>query len=302
MSLDKWSLHDWLFGLDDNIKKPEIVTKRYITAKLSRIGISTYDTIVNVDTIPEGRIEWLLWYKGKCMIWRSKTLGWVVSDCIETGYDVNGFANRWRPEFGKPIPEVETPEMTELDDCVVIYDTLDPMLRRSIALTWASDYADTTETIRQQVFNQKTPMLAICGGDRQRNKLANLMVKIAENFKVIFVEKGLKDDIETLDFNAPFNVESLCAYRKALESEMLEFMGVDSQDAYQKKERLIVDEQEGNDELLNYLLYSGLKSREIAVEKLKSKGLDASTRIIESVRPMQLMEEGELNDTENETV
>ena len=67
---------------------------------------------------------------------------------------------------------------------------------------------------------------------------------------------------------------------------MLEQIGIDFKDAFQKKERLIVDEQEGNDEMLNYILADGLKARQIGIEKLKAKGLNGSTEIQKIVRPI----------------
>ena len=130
-----------------------------------------------------------------------------------------------------------------------------------------------------------------------------MFVSIASNAKMLFIDSDLKDKVETFDVNPVYNVDSLWQYTKAIEADMLEYMGIDSKDAYQKKERLIVDEQEGNDELLNYLLADGLKVRQVAIDKCKSKGLTASTEIQQLVRPIATDElmggiDGQTTDTD----
>lgn len=264
--------------------KPENITTYLEQCKLSRLGMNVYET--SVSNIPDGRIEWLLWFRGKAMVWYSATAGWIATDCSEVGYDINGWPNKWRPVLDQNIEGIDTPVLSEADKCVVFYDTADYRIKRSDIVYYCGDYADVTETIRTQVFNQKTPLIAVCGSPQIKNKLKNMVVKIAENAKMLFVDRGLKDDIQALDFNAPYNVDSLWQYRKALENDMLEYIGIDSQDAYQKKERLVVDEQEGNDELLNYLLADGLKVRKSACDKLTALGLTASTKIQQIVRPI----------------
>lgn len=264
------------------------MTSKYIEKKLSRIGRSMYETVV--EGLRDNQIENILWSEGMCMVWRSPELGWVATSCMETGYDQNGVANRWKPTFKTDLG-LAAPELSENDDCVVFYDCMDHKTKRSDCLMLVPDYADTMETIRQQVFNQKTPLMAISGSVGTKQKLKNMIVSISHNAKVLFMEEGIKEKVTPLDFNAPYNVESLHAYKKSLENEMLEFMGVDNKDAFQKKERLIVDEQEGNDELLNYMLADSLHARQIAVDKLISKGLNASTKVVGLVRPIQEVEE-----------
>lgn len=287
----KWSIREWELAS----KEPTKQTASYIATKLGRIGRAMYNT--DVPALADNQIENILWEEGCCMVWRSPELGWVSTSCMETGYDINGVPNRWKPVF-KTENGLSRPELSEQDDCVVFYDTMRHDVKRSDCLVLAPDYADVMETIRQQVFNQNTPLMAFSGNTSIRAKLKNMMVGVARHAKVMFVEESLKDKVTCLDFNAPYNVESLHAYKKSIENEMLEFMGVDNKDAFQKKERLVVDEQEGNDELLNYILNDSLKARQVACEKLIAKGLEASTEIVGLVRPVQMIEDGEDVDTE----
>lgn len=281
-------------------KSPEHIAKFLEIDKVSRLGMNVYKT--DVDGIKEGIIEWFLWYRGHCMIWYSKTLGWIATDCYATGYAVDGTPNKWRPSLEWNADNIDCPEMTEDDMCVVIYDCLDYRMCRSDVLLKCDDYADTHMTIRQQVINQKTPMVGFVGNTKLRDKIKNAFIKTRENVSMMFLDQDLKDKFETIDFNAPYNVESLYQYKKSIEAEMLEQIGIDYKDAFQKKERLVVDEQEGNDEMLNYLLADGLKAREVGIKKLKAKGLNGTTAIQELVRPIQEVEElGTSNDDTSDT-
>ena len=292
--MSTWSVREW----EQSAKEPTRQTAVYIRAKLGRIGRAMYDT--SVPVLLDNQIENLLWEDGRAMVWKSPELGWIVTACDEVGTDINGVPNRWRPVF-QTEQGLTRPILSENDDCVVFYDTMVPSVKRSDCLMLVPDYADVLETIRQQVFNQNTPLMAFSGNTSIRAKLKNMMVGVAKHAKVMFVEESLKDKVTCLDFKAPYNVESLHAYKKSIENEMLEFMGVDNKDAFQKKERLVVDEQEGNDELLNYMLNDCLMARQKACEKLIAKGIEASTKIVGLVRPIQAIEDEGGNPDDNQT-
>lgn len=266
-------------------KNPTAITAKLERDKISRLGMNVYDT--KIDGIPDGLVEWYLWYRGKCLVWYHNILGWVCTDMSEIGWTVNGIPNKWRPMFETNIDSIPIPDsLTEDDKCVAFYDCMDFRTKRSDVLYYCNDYADVKETIRTQVFNQKTPMIGICGNPKIKQKIKNYFINIANNAKMIFIDSDIKDKVETFDINPVYNVDSLWQYNKAIEADMLEFIGIDSKDAYQKKERLIVDEQEGNDELLNYLLADGLKSRQASIDKCTALGLTASVEIQQLVRPI----------------
>ena len=262
---------------------PERVTRALEIDKITKLGMNVYNT--KVDGIPDGLIEYFLWHDGVCMIWKSDVLGWVCTACSEVGQDINGFPNKWKPSLRSNRFDIPTPELGE-DDCIVFYDSLDPSIRRKDVLTKCWDYADAHMTIRQQVFNQKTPMLGVVGSPKLKDKIRNAFVKISENCKFLILDYDITKDLKPIDFNAPYNVESLYQYKKSIEAEMLEQIGIDYKDAFAKKERLVVDEQEGNDETLNYILADGLKARQKAIDRLGVFGLTGSTEIQTIVRPI----------------
>lgn len=264
-----WSLRDWI----RDGKKPERQTQLYYLAKIERLATSQFKYTSNqVDNL--FLIEKYLFLDGKVMIWKSDVFGWIITRCMETAYDINGLAIKWKPVIIQPKngQNIPTPEMGLDDDCIVIYDVYNRVTRSNFATIWIDEIADIDETIKSQVFLQKTPMIAVCDNPKDVNQIKRSIIDIANNVKVLFVGKDIRSEIKSLSMNAPFNISDLQALLKTKESEMLEFLGIDSQSTYQKKERLITSEQESNGQILTYLLNDRFESRRNALEKLKSKG------------------------------
>ena len=266
----EWSLRDWI----RDGKRPERQTQMYYLAKIERLATSQFeyksDLVENLFLI-----EKYLFLDGRVMIWKSDVFGWIITRCVETAFDINGLAIKWKPVFIQPSEGsnvIPAPEMGLDDDCVVIYDVSNRVVRSNLATIWIDEIADIDETIKSQVFLQKTPMIAICDNPKDKNLIKKSIVDIANNVKVMFVGKDIRSEIKSLSMNAPFNITDLQALLKTKESEMLEFFGIDSQSTFQKKERLITSEQESNGQILTYLLDDRYKSRVSGLERLKTKG------------------------------
>ena len=244
-------------------------------------------------TLPNGLnsdvIENYLFEDGFCLIWRHDVLGLVCTRGEARGFDINNRPLRFRPQFDVNIDGIEIPDSDlTLEECVPIYDTSIIDVKRSDAMFLIGEIVDIGETIRMQTFNQKTPLLAVSGTQQQKQKNLIDIKNIRDNAKVLFVDSSLSE-IKALNFNAPFNVETLNALRNVRINEILENAGIDSSGltGSLKKERLISDEIENNDEKLNYILADGLKARRKACEGIeKLTGEKASVTIQDIVRPM----------------
>ena len=271
-------------------KHPQIFEEKYSRlnkAKIERLARNMFKWTFPDDIGNHLRgdlIERYLWLDGHCICFNHPMLGWIVTRCTETAWNVNGYAVAWRPvvdmDVGIPMPD----ELTE-DDCVPIYEWAERYIQRKECLFLCDELADVNETIRQQVWNQKTPLMAITGTTPAKEKIKNAIVKIADNSKVLFLDKDIMDDVKALDLNAPFNVVELQQHKKAIENEMLDWLGIDYQDAMPKKERMIVDEQEANDESLNYILADQLNERLRAIDGFTRLGITATVEIQRGVRP-----------------
>lgn len=296
----EWSLRDWM----RTGKKPEKMTQLYYLAKITRLAMNEFSYEVK-DLLNPEVIEKYLWLDGRVAIWKNPVLGWIVTRVSEVGFDINGFANKWKPMYDIPNPSLGNPPVLGLeDDIVVIYDIESRMLTSNICCKWVEEIADINETIKGQVFNQKTPLIAIAKSPKMKSKLRDAITEIANNVRALLLDDdSLTSEIKALSIDAPFNVSDLQALMKSKESEMLEFLGIDSLSGFQKKERLITDEQESNNQTLSYLLLDRYNSRAKGCEKLRKKGLQIEVSITQTFEPNNTddSKEGEPNGND-ETV
>ena len=274
----------------------------YYLEKFTKIATSTFKGDFSDDRINSNIIEKYLWYYGHCCIWKSPDYGIIVSKCAITGYDINGIPNKWQPQYenGTPLSNVELNK----ENSVMFQDSIIYDLNRIHSLWVLYDIVETHSIIKQQTLNQRTPLLAVAGSQSIKEKIKSSIVNIYKGVQAMFLDSDLTENIKVLDLNAPFNVDILKQCITMYENEVLQFLGTDVNDAFPKKERLIVSEQEGNDEELNYNLASCLNARNESCKNLKKVfGIDGSYSVQGFVRPvMKVNIEGAANDRQTQTI
>lgn len=124
---------------------------------------------------------------------------------------------------------------------------------------------------------QKTPVLLLCD-DKQRFSLEQLYVQYNGNQPVIFGDKNQLGvgTIQAINTQAPFVCDKILDYKRQIWNEALTFLGINTlqQD---KRERLLTDEVESNNELINLNLQSYLAPRQKACEQFnKLFGLEGT--------------------------
>lgn len=277
----EWSLRDWMKDVRFN---PSNVTKAYYYSKITRLANNQFWYKVKELLNPE-LIEYYLWTDTRAMIWKNPVLGWIVTRCEETAFDINGFAIRWKPIYDMNSSDLPTPELG-VNECVVIYDIPNRKFGSNFCCKWIDEIADINETIRTQVFNQKAPLIVMAKNPRDKKKLKEAIVDIANNVRALIVDSDFQtSDMKALSIESPFNIADLQAYLKSKESEMLEYLGIDSLSGFQKKERLITDEQESNNQILSYLIQDRYESRRKGCERLKAMGLDIEVGLTQTFNP-----------------
>ena len=254
---------------------------KYYLRKFRRLAMSIYEWDNLPETVDPYLIEKYLYEDGRCIIWNDPKFGLVVARAEVTKWDSWKKPLKVRPVYDG-VPNVQ--EEQDITSVVYISDLYDYGAKRSDAFVLISELVCIQNVIDTQNTNQATPLMAIGGNTKTKDKLKNCIQTIANGFKVMFVEDDITQSLKPLNLNSPYNVPTLMQYKKEIENEILSYLGVDSQEAYQKKERMIVDEQEGNDELLNYFLADGLKARQRAIDS-NTIGFTATVQIQGFVRP-----------------
>ena len=130
---------------------------------------------------------------------------------------------------------------------------------------------EAERTAEVNIKAQKTPVLLLMD-EKQRLTMENLYSQYEGNRPVIFGDKNSLGEnvIKAINTQAPFIADKIIDYKKEIWNEALTFLGINNI-MVDKKERLITDEANSNNELINLNLQSYLAPREEACRQFNEK-------------------------------
>ena len=122
---------------------------------------------------------------------------------------------------------------------------------RSLVLFYIDKIVDVEKTIETNLFVHKLPRLIVCSPE-DRERVADIMEAIENGEHKIFLDADDWQAIKNvLDSGAnSYIIDKLYQYKQNLENELLSFLGINNV-PIEKKERLITDEAQSNDQLIN---------------------------------------------------
>lgn len=164
---------------------------------------------------------------------------------------------------------------------------------------YAKRLYEVERTIDVNVKAQKTPILINCD-ENQRLTLKNLYMQYDGNQPFIFADKKAFDpeSLTVLKTDAPYIGDKLQIYKHEIWNECLTFLGIDNANT-DKKERLITDEVESNQEFINTNLEIMFLTRKQAVKKINEIfGLNVDVKIRDDIK---LIDENLRNKFNNDT-
>lgn len=135
---------------------------------------------------------------------------------------------------------------------------------------------ETERTIDTNLIAQKTPVL-IEGDTKTILTLKNVYMQYSGNTPFIFGNKqfDISNKLNVLKTDAPYLIDKLTIHKHELWNEALTYLGIDNSNT-DKKERLITDEVESNNDLINFYLNCFYKTRKQACELINEKFLKDS--------------------------
>lgn len=225
--------------------------------------------------IDEKHIEEFLFSQGKCMFYKDKDLGYMVTKCQTIGknfYD--------EPTRLKPIATgLQRNAMENGEECILIRNN-DEMIPTSPTIQlYACRLAEISRTIDVNIHAQKTPILIKCT-EQQKNSLKRVYENWNENEPVTFADKIIElDKFNVLKTDAPIVFDKLQIQKHAVWNEVMTYLGVNNANM-DKRERLVDDEVQANNEQVEMSLHVMLKAREKACELINEKyGLNISVEV-----------------------
>jgi len=227
--------------------------------------------------IDEKWIEKYLFSEGSCMFFRDDNIGFFVSRCnLADGVNCNDEPISLRPVFTgtnfekifnkKYINYLGRENISKKPAAVLIRNN-DIMFPTAATIRlYAYRLAEIQRTIDININAQKTPVLIKCTKN-QKLTLQQTYNQYEGNKPVIFVDKGLdtKDDFAVLRTDAPIVFDKLQIQKHEVWNEVMTFLGINNANM-DKRERLVDDEVQANNEQIEYSAYVMLKNRENAAK------------------------------------
>lgn len=159
---------------------------------------------------------------------------------------------------------------------------------------------ETERTIDINLIAQKTPVL-IEGDTKTILTLKNVYMQYSGNTPFIFGNKqfDISNKLNVLKTDAPYLIDKLENHKHEIWNEVMTFLGVNNTNT-DKKERLITDEVQSNDELIKYYLNCFYKTRKKACDEINKKyGLDISIKLNKDVLDLLNTNENDIINTDN---
>lgn len=249
------------------------LTFKCIYEKFKLMAINAFEW----DGLPEGilerHIETLLFTYGKAGFFRDADMSYM---CLQT--ENGGNVNHYGDPLSYRMVGFGYNKLYSAEECVIIENNKLRLPTEQFVMFYTNKMAEAERTMDVNVKACKTPVVFACD-DNDVLSFKRMFQQVDGNVPAIFADKGLNlDSITTFQTGVKFMGNELTDYCNSVENKLLTFLGVNNS-AVDKKERLITDEANANNELIASFMDLQLEARERACEEINAKwGLSLSVR------------------------
>lgn len=234
--------------------------------RLMLLALSVFEWKGLPNGIDPKYIEKYLMNEGHCMFFKDRKLGWIVTKCTPKG-GVNHFDEPIGLRPVAPGGYVNLKNYTPGVDCVYITNN-DYCIPTSRTLClYAARLAEIQRTADVNIIAQKTPVI-VKGSDKQRNSLLQVFKSWLGDEPLIFGDKQLDiSEMKVLNTAAPVVFDKLTIEKNKMWNECMTFLGINNANT-DKRERLVDDEVQANNQQIELSAHVMLKARERAAEEI----------------------------------
>ena len=270
--------------INDNIERETIrLTKYYQMLALNRYK---WENLPN--GIESRYIEQMLYDNGECAMFDHPDLGLCV---------LRSSSRENLNIYGEPTKLTVTGfnehRTVMMDECVRILNNALGLPTLQHITYYARRMAEIDDIIMQNLRQQRVPYM-FATDENNALSMKTLYNRIYQGEPAIFIDKemlkGEPENIMVIPTLAPYLVDKLQIQKQEMERELLTFLGINN--TLEKKERLIVDETNSNNQFIKMASDIGFKQRQLACKQMNEM-FGLNIRVTESQDEM--MKEVELD-------
>lgn len=251
-------------------------------SRFYKIATSIFEWKNLPDSMDGEYLEHVLFYKGMAGILKTEEYGFINTKATASG-DFNIYGrptqlncysysfNEIRKVFNGLIRDTDgNIQNDELSECILVRNTLLSRPTFASMRLFALRLTELERTMDTNVKRCKDPYI-LKGTKEQELTLRQVFKDVDNNIPAIIVEKNSVDlkDVNAIPLKVDFLGNDMMLYKKEIFNEALTVLGINN--LGEKRERLISDETNSNNELINMNLMSYLTPRKQACKEFNEK-------------------------------
>lgn len=257
--------------------------------RMKKICLSMFEWKNLPDSMNARFLEMCLFYNGQAALLYSDDYGYINTMAADGGYiniyglptEINCYSYRFNER--RSLYTTDTGE-EKGKECILVLNNYERVPTTATISLFAYRLAEAQRTADTNIKSLRTPIL-ITTDQKQYFTLKKMYEEYDGNTPAIFADKNLisADALKAIKTDAPVLLDDIMNYKREIWNEFLTFMGL--QNLSEKKERLISNEVDSNNELINMNLQALLIPRKEACRQFNEKyGLAGEKAIDVKVR------------------
>lgn len=254
------------------------LTFKCLYDKYKLVSVNAFEWSNLPDGILERHIERTLFNHGKAMFFKAPGMSYMVLECHE-----NGQQNVYGDPIGYTAHGVGYQYRCPADECVIIENNKLRLPTDPFVMFYVNKMTEAERTMDVNIKACKTPVVFACD-DKDVLTFKRIFQQVDGNTPAVFADRGLNlDSIQSFQTGVKFMGKELMDYSNTVENKLLTFLGMNNTPV-DKKERLITDEANANNQLIASFADLQLEARQRACEEINELfGLNISVKRREPV-------------------
>ena len=273
---------------DNIVQETARLTKHYQMLALNRYK---WENLPN--GIESRYIEQMLYDNGECAMFDHPDLGLcVLRSSSRENLNIYGAPTKLS------LSGFNEHRTVMMDECIRIMNNDLGLPTLPNIVYYARRMAEIDDIIMQNLRQQRVPYL-FATDESNSFSMKSLYDRMYQGEPAIFVDKdmlkGQPENVMVIPTIAPYLVDKLQIQKQEMERELLTFLGINN--TLEKKERLLVDETNSNNQFIKMASDIGFKQRQLACEKMNEM-FGLNVRVVETQDEFEceVMDDGELYD------
>lgn len=233
--------------------------------RLRLLALSMFEWENLPDSMNARFLEKCLYIYGQAAFVYDEKLGFINLKCVPSDY-----LNIYEESFKYNCYSINYNKEYNLADMILVRNNLESIPTDMTIQLFARRLCECERTTDVNINAQQTPVLVLTD-EKTRLTLMNVYKKYDGHEPVIYGNKNFDPEcVKVLKTDAPYIADKLQAYKRNVWAECMAFLGINNV-ADEKRERLVTDEVNANNQMIELSAEIMLLTRQKACEEFNKK-------------------------------